>query len=56
VGLSVSADVDVSDQTGPRVADAAVTSVMRGDTGEDIGPQVDAMVARILAANGVRGR
>jgi membrane fusion protein (multidrug efflux system) len=56
VGLSVSADVDVSDQSGPRVAGAPVTSVMRGDTGEDVGPEVDALVAKILADNGVRGR
>ena len=54
VGLSVSADVDVSDQSGPRVADAPVTSVMRGDTGEDVGPEVDALVAKILADNGAR--
>ena len=56
VGLSVSADVDVTDQSGPRVASTPVTGVMRGDTGEDVGPQVDALVAKILAANGVRGR
>jgi len=56
VGLSVSADVDVSDQSGPRVAGAPVTGVMRGDTGEDVGSQVDALVAKILTDNGVRGR
>ncbi|HVW73883.1 MAG TPA: HlyD family efflux transporter periplasmic adaptor subunit [Rhizomicrobium sp.] len=54
VGLSVSADVDVTDQSGPRVAGAAVSGVMRGDTGEDVGPEVDALVAKILADNGVR--
>jgi len=54
VGLSVSADVDVTDQAGPRVATAPVSSVMRGDTGEDVGPEVDALVAKILAENGVR--
>jgi len=54
VGLSVSAAVDVTDQTGPRVANAPVSSVMRGDTGEDVGPQVDALVAKILAENGAR--
>jgi membrane fusion protein (multidrug efflux system) len=54
VGLSVSADVDVTDQSGPRVASAPVSSVMRGDTGEDIGPEVDALVAKILADNGAR--
>ncbi|HEX4272141.1 MAG TPA: HlyD family efflux transporter periplasmic adaptor subunit [Rhizomicrobium sp.] len=56
VGLSVSADVNVTDQSGPRVASAPVSSVMRGDTGEDVGPEVDALVAKILADNGVRRR
>jgi membrane fusion protein (multidrug efflux system) len=56
VGLSVSADVDVTDQSGPRIAGAPVTGVMRGDTGEDVGPQVDRLVKRILANNGARGR
>src|SRR6201996_6725166 len=54
VGLSVSADVDVTDQSGPRVASTPMTSVMRGDTGEDVGPKVNALVARILANNGAR--
>jgi len=52
VGLSVSTDVNVSDQSGPRVANAPVSSVMRGDTGEDVGPEVDALEAKILADNG----
>jgi membrane fusion protein (multidrug efflux system) len=56
VGLSVSADVDVTDQSGPRVAGAPMTGVMRGDTGEDVGPQVDKLVRRILAVNGTRAR
>jgi membrane fusion protein (multidrug efflux system) len=56
VGLSVSADVDVTDQSGSRIAGAPVTGVMRGDTGEDVGPQVDRLVRRILANNGARGR
>jgi hypothetical protein len=46
--------VDVTDQSGPRVASTPVSSVMRGDTGEDVGPEVDALVAKILADNGVR--
>jgi membrane fusion protein (multidrug efflux system) len=54
VGLSVSVAVDVTDQSGPRVAAAPVTGVMRGDTGEDVGPEVDALVAKILAENGAR--
>jgi membrane fusion protein (multidrug efflux system) len=50
IGLSVSADVDVADQSGPRVAGAPATGVMRGNTGEDTSKQVDALVAKILAA------
>jgi membrane fusion protein, multidrug efflux system len=56
IGLSVSADVDVTDQTGPRVASAVPAGVMRGNTGEDTGAEVDALVARILAANGAPAR
>jgi membrane fusion protein (multidrug efflux system) len=54
IGLSVRAQVDISDESGPRVAGAPVTGVMRGNTGEDIGAKVDAQVAKILAANGAR--
>jgi membrane fusion protein (multidrug efflux system) len=53
VGLSVTADVDVHDQSGPMVASTPLTGVMRGNTGEDTSREVDALVARILAANGV---
>jgi membrane fusion protein, multidrug efflux system len=56
VGLSVTAEVDVHDQSGPRVATAPVTGVMRGETGEDTTTRVDAMVARILRENGVPTR
>ncbi|HWM61722.1 MAG TPA: HlyD family secretion protein, partial [Rhizomicrobium sp.] len=56
IGLSVSADVDVSDQSGPRVTSAPATGVMRGNTGEDVSAKVDALVAEILAANGVPAR
>jgi membrane fusion protein (multidrug efflux system) len=54
IGLSVRAQVDVSDESGPRVAGAPVTGVMRGNTGEDTGAKMDALVAKILAANGAR--
>jgi membrane fusion protein (multidrug efflux system) len=54
IGLSVTAEVDVHDQSGPRVANAPVTSVMRFESGKDVGAQVDAMVARILAENSPR--
>jgi membrane fusion protein, multidrug efflux system len=53
VGLSVSADVDVTDQSGPRVAGAPAAGVMRGATGEDTTKKVDALVKKILSANGV---
>ena len=53
IGLSVSADVDITDQSGPRVTSAVPAGVMRGNTGEDTSVQVDALVARILADNGV---
>jgi len=56
VGLSVTAEVDVHDQSGPRVAATPVTGVMRGETGEDTTARVDAMVARILRENGVPTR
>jgi membrane fusion protein (multidrug efflux system) len=56
VGLSVSATVDVQDQSGPRVASAPVNPVMRGETGEDVDAKVNAMVKRILAENGARHR
>ena len=52
IGLSVSANVDISDQSGPRVTSATVTGVMRGNTGEDTGAKVDALVKKILSANG----
>jgi membrane fusion protein (multidrug efflux system) len=51
-GLSVSARVDISDQSGPRVTTATMTGVMRGNTGEDTGARVDALIKKILAANG----
>ena len=56
VGLSVSATVDVSDQSGPRVASGPSVGVMRGNTGEDVSAKVDALVKRILAANSAKAR
>jgi membrane fusion protein (multidrug efflux system) len=53
VGLSVSAAVDVHDQSGPRVAATGPAGVMRAETGEDTSAKVDALVAKILAENGV---
>jgi membrane fusion protein (multidrug efflux system) len=51
IGLSVTATVDVRDQSGPRAADAAPVGVMRGNTGEDIDAEVDRLVKKILAAS-----
>jgi len=56
VGLSVSATVDVTDQSGPRIASAAPVGVMRGNTGEDVSAKVDALVKKILAANTAKAR
>jgi membrane fusion protein (multidrug efflux system) len=50
VGLSVSASVDVKDQTGPRVAGAPPIA-MRANTGEDVSAQVDALIKKIVAQN-----
>jgi membrane fusion protein (multidrug efflux system) len=51
IGLSVSAQIDVHDQSGPRVASAPLAGVMRANTGEDVGKKVDALIRKILAAN-----
>ena len=51
VGLSVSAEVDVHDQSGPLVSSATSATVMRGDTGDDTRAATDALIAQILAAN-----
>ena len=51
IGLSVTATVDVRDQSGPRAADAAPAGVMRGNTGEDIDAKVNQLVRKILAAS-----
>jgi membrane fusion protein (multidrug efflux system) len=50
IGLSVSAIVEVRDQSGPRVATAPPV-VMRANTGEDVNAKVDALIRKILAAN-----
>jgi membrane fusion protein (multidrug efflux system) len=51
IGLSVSAEIDVRDQSGPRVANAPLAGVMRANTGEDVSKKVDALIKKILAAN-----
>jgi membrane fusion protein (multidrug efflux system) len=51
VGLSVSAQVDVHDQSGPMVSSATPATAMRGDTGDDTRAATDALIAQIVAAN-----
>lgn len=50
LGLSTSVRVDVRDQSGPLVSSAPPT-VMRSEAGTDSNTEVDALIARILAAN-----
>ena len=50
VGLSVSVEVDVRDQSGPLVTSRVGAGTTRANTGEDSGPRADAMIARILKA------
>jgi membrane fusion protein (multidrug efflux system) len=52
VGLSVTADADVRDQSGPLVTSRVGAGTTRANTGEDSGPAADAMIARILKENG----
>lgn len=50
LGLSVTARADVRDQSGPLVSSAPPT-VMRSETGDGSTAEIDALIARILAAN-----
>jgi len=52
IGLSVTADVDVHDQSGAVMTEKVGQGVTRADTGEDTGPKADAIIARILKENG----
>ena len=56
VGLSVSVDADVRDQSGPMITSRIGAGTTRANTGEDSGPVADAMIARILKANGAIAR
>ena len=51
VGLSVDVSVDIRDKSGPVVATEA-TKEMRGDVGDDGGSETEALIRRILTANG----
>jgi len=52
VGLSVTVDADVRDQSGPLVTSRVGAGTTRANTGEESGPAADAMIARILKENG----
>jgi len=56
VGLSVTASVDVRDQSGSVVTESVGPGTTRANTGEDSGPAADAMIARILSENGAHAR
>jgi len=51
VGLSVTADADVREQSGALVTLRVGNGITRANTGEDSGPVADAMIARILKEN-----
>ena len=52
VGLSVAANVDVRDTSGPQVTDQMAGGTMTADTGADTTASSDAIIAKILADNG----
>jgi membrane fusion protein (multidrug efflux system) len=51
IGLSVTADVDISDQSGPAVSNATGKPLMQADTDEAALAGADTLVASIIAAN-----
>ena len=54
VGLSVTVDADVRDQSGEVITISVGPGTTRANTGEDSGPVADAMIARILSENGAQ--
>ena len=54
IGLSVTVKVDTHDHSGPAVARAAPPAPFQSQAQQDAGPQVEAEIARIIAANGGR--
>jgi membrane fusion protein, multidrug efflux system len=54
--LSVTADVDVRDESGPQVTINVGPGITRADTGEDSGPVADRLIATILRENGANFR
>jgi membrane fusion protein (multidrug efflux system) len=51
IGLSVTADVDITDQSGTAIANAAGSAPMRTETDDAALAEADRTVARIIAAN-----
>jgi membrane fusion protein, multidrug efflux system len=56
VGLSVAAEVDQHDRSGPLITTRIGPGTTRAQTGEDSSPAADAMIARILRDNGGASR
>jgi membrane fusion protein (multidrug efflux system) len=56
IGLSVTVDADVRDQSKPLVTQTVGPGTTRANTGEDSGPVADEMIARILSENGAHAR
>ena len=52
MGLSVTADVDVRDESGAQVTISVGPGITRANTGEDSGPVADRLIAGILRENG----
>ena len=52
VGLSVTVEADVRDESGPLITTSVGPGVTRANTGEDSGPVADALIAKILRENG----
>ena len=52
VGLSVTVNADVRDQSGALITTKVGPGTTRADTGEDSGPMADALIAGILSENG----
>ncbi len=51
IGLSVTADVDISDQSGPAVTNAPAGTEMRITSDDTVLAEADELIARIIAAN-----
>jgi len=52
VGLSVNVSVEISDTSGSAVGSTVAARTLRGDIGDDGGPEADALIQRILRQNG----